>query len=58
MESSSNTKEGERQMEATKNQKKLITFTNEHYQLSRIREIKLMREICNGEQRKITEWAF
>ena len=75
MESSSNTKEGERQMEIkTPNvedemsievqkypyaaMKKVITFSNEHYQLSRIREIKVIREICNGKQRKITEWVF
>lgn len=38
-------------------EEKAITFSNEHYQLSRIREVKLIREVLEGKQRKIVEWV-
>lgn len=59
MEGYSNAKEGKRQMEIkTKDKTKAISFCNEHYQLSRIRTVKLAREIANGTQRSLSKWGF
>jgi hypothetical protein len=41
-----------------KETKKLITLVNEQYQLSRIRRVKLVREIANGTQMRLTKWVF
>jgi len=41
-------------MAISKNKNKII---EERQQLSRIRRIKLVREIANGKQRRISEWV-
>lgn len=38
--------------------KKIITLENELYQISRIRSVKLVREIANGTQTRLTKWIF
>ena len=42
-------------MAISKNMNRII---KERYLLSRIRRIKLVREIGNGTQRRISEWEF
>jgi len=37
-------------------ERKILTFCNEHYLLSHIREIKIVREIGNGTQRRLIEF--
>ena len=37
--------------------KKVITQTNQEYMLSNIRRIKLVREIGNGTQRRLSKWV-
>ena len=36
--------------------RKTITFCNECYLISHVRRVKLVREIANGTQRRISEW--
>jgi hypothetical protein len=38
--------------------KKVIAFENELYQISRIRRVKLVREIANGTQTRLAKWVF
>jgi hypothetical protein len=42
----------------TKKMEKIITFENELYQISRIRRVKLVREIANGTQARLSKWVF
>jgi hypothetical protein len=41
-----------------KKTKKIITLENELYQISRIRRVKLVREIANGTQMRLTKWVY
>lgn len=37
---------------------KVIQLCNERYLISRVRSVKLVREIGNGTQRRMDEWVF
>ena len=37
-------------------ERKILVFCNEQYQISRVRRVKLVREIANGIQKMLIEW--
>lgn len=37
---------------------KVITFSNEMYRVSKIRQLKIFREISENKQKRLTEWDF
>ena len=41
-----------------KQEMKIITFCNDHYRVTNIRRIKLVRELDEGEQRRLNEWDY